>query len=59
MEIKGINEIFIPHAVAPTIQPIVSSGSFYENAELLANNKFQKYILEGKYKEKWGDALPD
>ena len=27
--------------------------SYYNNAELISNNKFQKFIFEGKYKQKF------
>ena len=54
-----LQKIMIPKVVAPTITPQICSGSFYELNEELANNKFQKFILEGKWKEKWGNLLPN
>ena len=41
----------MPNATAPMIQPTISSCIFYENSSLLNNNKFQKFIFEGKYSE--------
>jgi len=35
----------MPAATAPLVEPIISSSSFYENHELLNNNKFQKFIM--------------
>ena len=39
----------MPNATAPMVIPIVSSCAFYANHELVNNNKFQKFIMEGKY----------
>ncbi len=39
----------MPNATAPLIEPIITSRSFYDDYELLNNNKFQKFIFEGKY----------
>ncbi len=41
----------MPIATAPLIEPIVSSKAFYEHNDLMTNNKFQRYILEGKYSD--------
>lgn len=41
----------MPKATAPVIEPFISSCSFYEEQEILKNNKFQKFIFEGKYSE--------
>ena len=48
-DIKSLDNAFISYATAPSIIPATSSGHFYENFTLLNNNKFQKFIMEGKY----------
>lgn len=48
--VKEWAELIIPTAIAPPIQISISSGAFYKEAELMANNKYQKFIFEGKYK---------
>ena len=53
----SLKKIFINYATAPTIIPAITSKIFYNEYEEIANNKFQKYIFEGKYKEKWGNSL--
>lgn len=42
---------YIPLATAPQVEPFISSLSFYENRNLFNNNKFHKFIMEGKYKD--------
>jgi hypothetical protein len=39
----------MPNATAPLVEPTVSSRSFYEHNELITNNKFQRFVMEGKY----------
>ena len=43
--VQALQEMFIPKALAPTIVPIVNSLSYHDEQELIANNKFQKFIL--------------
>lgn len=50
--------IRIPEAQAPLITPIISSISFYNSHEEVICNKYQKFILEGKYQEEWKHCLP-
>jgi SNF2 family DNA or RNA helicase len=52
-EIRSMEQVYMPNATAPLIEPIVCSKSFYEDHELVNNNKFQRYILEGKYSHQY------
>ena len=54
---KELQAIFIPKAIAPTIIPAINSDSFQNDQEIMANNKFQKFIMEGKFKKKWGGMM--
>ncbi len=49
-EVRSFENAYIPKATAPLIEPTISSCSFYDQLHLLKNNKFQKFIFEGKYK---------
>ena len=40
-----MEDVYMPDATAPLVEPTISSRSFYENNELMNNNKFQKYIF--------------
>ena len=52
-DIRSLENAFIPYATAPSIVPVTSSSTFYEEYSLLNNNKFQKFIMEGKYTNKF------
>lgn len=43
--------MIIPTAIAPPINININSGAYYNDAELIANNKYQKFIFEGQYKK--------
>ena len=55
--VKELQKIFIPKAFAPTIVPKINSDSFHNDQDLMANNKFQKFIMEGKFANKWGRVM--
>jgi hypothetical protein len=43
----------MPIAIAPIIEPTIFSGTFYEQNQLLNNNKFQKFMLYGRFPERF------
>jgi hypothetical protein len=43
--VYSMENVYMPTATAPLIEPTISSRSFYEDYELMNNNKFQKYIF--------------
>lgn len=49
-EVPSLEHTFMPRATAPMVEPTVSSWSFYERQSELNNNKFQKFIMEGRYR---------
>ena len=46
---QSIEKAYIPYATAPSIIPVISSGTYYEQHALQSNNRYQKFIMEGKY----------
>jgi hypothetical protein len=48
-EIRSLDHVYMPNAIAPLIQPTASSRAFCEQQELIKDNKFQRFVLEGKY----------
>ena len=52
-DMKSLEHTYIPYATAPSILPVTSSEHFYEMNSIHNNNKFQKFIMEGKYTDKF------
>jgi hypothetical protein len=48
-DVRSLEQVYMPIAIAPIVEATVSSRTYYDNREELNRNKFHKFMLEGKY----------